>query len=281
VLVNRVDCGHVGLTYGQRLRAIHSSAPARRRPHAGVHEPRYSHGFHAQSFDRQGRYHDTVCMSIVTTASVAKRLHITPRQVQRLVTQGALMRPARGVLDATSVDRYAALSEVTRRTPWAPHTAWAAVALLSGTTPTWLGPSQQSRLRARLRALTPDELVERARLRARPARYSAHRSTLPRLRPHVIEPSEAGLGLAARTDALDGYVTTDDVARLVTEHGLREDAAHGQVVLRATSISADVVRALASRGPLAALDLATSLDPRERRAGLTALQDSVDRFRGT
>lgn len=217
---------------------------------------------------------------ILTTKDVAARLHITPRQVQRLVAQGQLLKPARGVLNATSVDRYAASTQGPRRVPLAPPTAWAAIALLSGTTPTWLSQSQTSRLRTRLRTLTPDGLLERTRARADVARYAAHRATIPRLRPGVIEPVSDGLGLASSADTtLDGYVPADELDTLVATHGLIKDLARGQVTLRATSMDVAVVRDVARRGVLAALDLATSLDPREHRAGITALQVYLDRYR--
>lgn len=232
------------------------------------------------TLDGKGRYHDTVCMSdILTTKDVAVRLHITPRQVQRLVARGELLQPARGVLDTMSVDRYVASAQGPRRVPWTPPTAWAAIALLSGTTPTWLGQSQTSRLRTRLRTLTPDRLVERTRARADIARYTAHRATIPRLRPGVIEPASDGLGLAASADTtLDGYVPSDELDTLVATHGLIKDLARGQVTLRTTSMDAAVVRDIAGRGVLAALDLATSLNPREHRAGITALQVYLDRY---
>lgn len=87
------------------------------------------------------------------------------------------------------------------------------------------------------------------------------------------------LGLTA-TAAVDGYVAAGDLDALVARHGLIRDDA-GPFTLRATGMAIDVVADLARTGPVvAALDLAESLDVRERRAGVDALTDALERFRG-
>lgn len=222
----------------------------------------------------------TVMSGVLSTRDAAERLHLSPRQVQRLVAHGDLRQPVRGVLDADSVDRYEAAARGARRRPWSPETAWAAVALLSGVTPASPHGSQLSRLRARLRAISAEDLVERTRARAEVTRWLAHRSSVPRLRADVIVPALAALGLAAVPDAgVDGYVPVARLAPLVAAHGLVDDLGQGQVTLRATGERPDLVRDLAGRGVLGALDLATSLDPRERRAATDALRGVLDRYR--
>ncbi len=220
-------------------------------------------------------------MELLTVASAAERLGITTRQVQHLVANGTLTSLARGVIDERSVERYLATRGAFRRRPWQEATAWGAVALLSGREATWMGDTQQSRLRGQLRTLIATELVGRARGRAVVSRYTGHTSTTSRLRDQVVGTSAAAesLGLTA-TAAVDGYVATGALNTLVAAHGLIRDEA-GPFTLRATSMPLDVVAGLAHTAPvLAALDLAESLDVRERRAGVDALTGALERFHG-
>ncbi|WP_377322539.1 hypothetical protein ACFJIY_24060 [Pimelobacter simplex] len=220
-------------------------------------------------------------MSLLAVSEAAERLGVTTRQVQHLVARGELRSLARGVVDETSVERLLAVRRGSHTRPWAESTAWAAVALLSGRAAKWLGESQRSRLRGRLRALGAEELVERARGRAVVSRYVAHRSAGERLRADVVDTSSAAarLGLAA-TAAIDGYLATTDLQAVVARHGLMRDDT-GSVTLRGTSMELDVVRELVSGSDvLAALDLAESMDVRERRAGTDVLDRALSEFRG-
>lgn len=124
-------------------------------------------------------------------------------------------------------------------------------------------------------------LVERARERADVTRYAAHSSTGQYLLAELVYAADVAgrLGLA-RTNNIDGYLAVGDVLGLVSRHGLIRDD-EGGVTLRATSMDLDVVRDLSKRSVvLAALDLAESLDVRERRAGLDALDHALESFRG-
>lgn len=211
----------------------------------------------------------------MSTSEAAHRLGVTTRQVRNLAAHGELTLVARGVLDATSVDRYAAIDR-TGTQAWSEATAWAAVAILSGVDPVWLGPTQRSRLRARLRTISAARLVDRTRSRATVTRCSAHPSAFPRIANDLVEPATATLGLAASTRSeLDGYATASDVAALRSAHQLVDDV-DGRVTLRATGMDMDIVRALAEQPVLGALDLSASLDPRARRAGLDALRRALD-----
>jgi len=220
-------------------------------------------------------------MSLLPVSEAAERLGVSTRQVQHLVARGELRSLARGVVDETSVERLLAVRRGSHTRAWAESTAWAAVALLSGRDAGWLGESQRSRLRGRLRGMGADELVDRARGRARVSRYVAHRSAGERLRTELVDTSSPAerLGLAA-TNAFDGYLATTDLKAVVSRHGLMRDDT-GSVTLRATSVDLDVVRDLVSAGDvLAALDLAESLDVRERRAGIDALDRALAGLRG-
>jgi hypothetical protein len=219
-------------------------------------------------------------VGLVSVSDAAEKLGVSVRQVQHLVARGDLHRVARGLVDETSIERYVAVRSRSRARAWSSETAWTAVALLSGARPGWIGASQSSRLRQRLGRISSTDLVERTRGRARVTRYAAHSSVGRYLLGEVVHTrrAESRLGLAS-TDAVDGYVAAAAVPRLVAQHGLRRDDA-GRVTLRATSMSLEDVRSLAERGVvLAALDLAESLDVRERRAGLDALDRALEEFR--
>jgi len=101
------------------------------------------------------------------------------------------------------------------------------------------------------------------------------------LRSELVDTSSAAerLGLAA-ANAIDGYLDTTDVKAVVSRHGLIRDDT-GTATLRATSMDLDVVRDLLSASDvLPALDLAESLDVRERRAGIDALDRALGGSRG-
>jgi len=220
-------------------------------------------------------------MTLLSIADAAERLGVSARQARNLVVHGDLRLVARGLVDATSVDRLVAVRRGSHTRAWSEGTAWGAVALLSGMDAAWMGDSQRSRLRARLRAIQSEELVERTRGRADVQRYAGHSSSVGRLRAEVVDTtaSAARLGLAA-TASVDGYLARSDLASIVARHGLIEDES-GTFALRATGFHLDVVAELAERGDaLAALDLAESLDIREQRAGLDGIARALDAFRG-
>lgn len=209
------------------------------------------------------------------------RLGVSTRQVQHLVATGDLTQVARGYVDASSVDRLLAVRRGGRARAWAEATAWGAVAMLSGVDADWLGESQRSRLRRRLKEVTVDELVARARDRAITRRYAGHPSAVSRVRTATISTHLAArrLGLAD-VNSVDAYVAANDLDSLVDAYALTV-ASDGAFVLRATTMSLHVVAELAERGTvLAALDLAESLDVRERSAGVDALTEAVESFRG-
>lgn len=220
-------------------------------------------------------------MSLVSVSEAAERLGISTRRVQHLVASGHLRKVTRGVVDETSIERLIAVRGGSHVRGWSEPTAWGAVALLFGADAEWMGERQRSRLRARLRELSAVELVERARGRAIVTRYRSHSSAGKYLLAELVHPVDmAGrLGLA-ETSAIDGYLAADDVAGVVSRHGLIRDD-EGRVTLRATTMDLDVVRELSSQDAvLAALDLAESLDVRERRAGLDALDRALEAIRG-
>lgn len=217
----------------------------------------------------------------VSTEEAARTLGVTVQHVRRLADSGELSRIARGLIDRTSVERYLAERQGGRTRVWAENTAWGAITMLSGMHADWLGSVQGSRLRSVLRAMTdPTELVSRTRDRAVVHVYTGHSSALGRMLHALVTTEASGLGLArSRTDRVDGYLAANELDSTVRRLGLREDLG-GNITVRATNFSMDVVLDLASRSVvLAALDAATSLDPRERGVGERALGEALDRYR--
>lgn len=222
-------------------------------------------------------------MVLLSTRQAADRIGVSVRQVQRLVAGGALTAVGPDRLDADSVEQWLAQRRGGRARAWEEPTAWAAVALLEGRSPDWLGQAQRSRLRSALADVDSTELTTRARNRARVRRYFAHPQALSHVARSVI-PSGAltGVGgLTPRGDQLDGYVASDAVPRLVDRFRLERDPA-GSVTLRETSMPRNVVSQLAAgrRHVLAALDLAGSVDVRERSAGHRILDSALAKLRG-
>jgi len=205
------------------------------------------------------------------------------RRVQQMATKGDLSFIARGLVDRTSLDYHLGTRQGRHTRAWSTHTAWAAVALLSGVEVDWLGTVQESRLRRSLRATGAQALVSRARNRARVHRYAGHSSTAARLRNEVVVVRPASqLGIAGDDGRFDGYVVTGSLANLVTRHALIEDT-QGHFALRATDFEIEGIAAIAHSGKipvLTALDSTGSLDARERGVAIEVLDKALAQFRG-
>lgn len=219
----------------------------------------------------------------LTIEETANALGVSTRHARRLADSGALSRVARGLIDRTSVDRYRQSQRQGRTRSWAEHTAWGAIALLAGQDASWLGAPQTSRLRHTLREISTargvDDLVTRMRDRAQVRTYEAHRAALPRLRETVAATNTRALGITDAVDeSIDGYVAADDLDALVRPLGLRADAS-GPVTLRVTGFDFDRVRALVDTSVVAALDAATSIDPRIRGVGRRTLAELLESYR--
>lgn len=220
-------------------------------------------------------------MSMLGVSEAADRLGVTPRQVQHLVASGDLSSVARGFVDGAAVDRLIAIRCGGRARAWSEATAWGAIALLSRMEAPWMGESQRSRMRAKLRELSSEQLVARTRNRAVVMRYAGHPSAVSRVRAATVSTHIAGrrLGLAD-VNTVDAYVGVDEVDEIARTYGLVLDGS-GTFTLRATSMAMDVVRELVeNRDVVGALDLAESLDVRERSAGTMALGEALKVFRG-
>lgn len=218
---------------------------------------------------------------LISVEDAARLLDISVQHVRRLSASGHLAKVARGLIDRDSVDRYQAEHRQTRTRAWAGHTAWGAIALLSGREASWLGETQASRVRRTLRELVePAELMARTRGRARVRTYRAHTSALPRLRERLAVADLAKLGIVdAGQDRVDGYLATDDLDSTVRSLGLTLDAG-GNVTLRTTTFDFDVVADLVTTSlVVTALDAASALDPRVRGVGERAIRAALSEYR--
>jgi len=216
----------------------------------------------------------------LTTQEVSDLLGVEARQVRVLAETGSITRVARGIFDRTSVERYRAERGSGRTRTWAERTAWGAIAMLSGMAPLALGDVQTYRLRATLREITdPSDLAVRLRDRATVTTWSGHRSAIDRVRQELVIPGRGRLGLVEDDTIVDGYIHADRIADLVRRYRLVEDTT-GAITLRYTHMDIDfITRMTKMNRTLAAVDAATSLDPRERGVGEHVLVRRLDLFR--
>ncbi|MCK0114042.1 hypothetical protein MWU75_18015 [Ornithinimicrobium sp. F0845] len=227
---------------------------------------------------------------VMTVGAAAEMLGVTTAHVQHLGRLGQVNYVARGLLDGTSVRDYHAVRQGRRARGWSSRTAWAAIDLLSGGSPEWLGQAQLSRLRSRLRTMDAEGLVAASRDRARRCRYAGHESALGRIRAggRAVEiQSVPGFAGRMSTSPLECYVDDALIEELVSRFRLEPDV-RGNVVLHAVrsdadglgarGVSIDLVRSLMDGEILPALDAATSEDPRERGLALEVLAENLRWF---
>jgi hypothetical protein len=219
--------------------------------------------------------------TLVSTAEAGARLGVSARQAQRLVGAGRLQQVGIDRIDYASVVHLLSERRGDHHRVWNEATAWAAIALLCGQRADWLGQAQRSRLKAAMRSTKGTELASRVRNRATSRRLRGHSAALQRLSTEIIKTgveSEVG-GLVAVDGRVDGYVAASQYEEL-TRHYRLESNWDGSITLRSTSFDIAEVRRIADEGHiLAAIDLASSLDARERSAGLTILDDALDGLR--
>lgn len=223
-------------------------------------------------------------MDELTTSEAAELLQVSRKEVQRLARSGALATSA-SFGRAVAVDAVSAQRRLNRRPgrgrPWDPATAWGAIDLLQGGDASWMGTSQRSRLRARLARTDSERFAVMVRNRAVTYRYRASESFLDGVAAGLVlsgvsNLSVADFGLAAGGSTVEGYTDRRGHQDCVREFLLVADQV-GNVILHETPF-VDIVAAGAHAGvAVTAVDLAESLEVRERSAGLGVLQQLLDR----
>jgi len=223
-------------------------------------------------------------MTLVTVDEAAGQLNLSVRQVQRLARAGNLVLVGPNRIDWESVLRHQVARQGYDRRAWAEDTAWAAVAMLAHVEVTCLGQPQRSRLNRQLIASSSEEVVARTRNRAVVHRLTGHRAALDRIAGEMIlSGANRNVGdlTASTRDRIDGYVDSGQYDGLVARYRLTADAGEaGNVVLRVTGFDVETVAAITQSGDvLAGLDLATSLDTRERSTGMEVLGHALEGLR--
>ena len=224
-------------------------------------------------------------MSTVTTSQAAAKLKVSPEAVRKMVRTGRLMSAGHAgrtlLIDQASLQRVALGGRHTGRL-WAPRTAWAALALLSGQKAPWLGSSEKYRLRKSLQSLAPEDVYLLSRNRAVVRRYRATPSASLLVLQRVVPTAgsamrdasmSARFGLASGPSDADGYVMSGEAEEVAAAYGMVEDPA-GDVVLRETGFAEPFTADIAPTAAVA-VDLMDSLAARERAAGARVLSEML------
>ncbi len=222
-------------------------------------------------------------MALMTMDVAAVRLGVSVRQVQRLAKAGAIVAVGANLLDAESVHRFGRQRAGHRQRAWAEDTAWAAISLVADVRVDWLGQAQRSRLKGRLRDIGAEEFVSAVRNRAIVHRFAAHRAAARRLGERLVTAGTSpvfGDLTPADGAGVDGYLATEELDGLIDEFVLATDGVGDiDVIIRTTSFDLGIIEGIAAAGgTLAAIDLATSLDPREHSAAIDALTRRLKEF---
>jgi len=220
----------------------------------------------------------------MTCAEASRVLGLSMRQVQRLADGGRIAvighvgRTA--LLDTRSVLQLRQVG-IARGRAWNEATIWSAIALLDGEADVGIGDaSRRWHLRERLRQLAAEELVRLGVHRACVVRYRASAVQVSKIGKHLALAGVSALdydvgvaetfGLAqSDSDGIDGYLAAERAAELVQRFFLTEDQ-RGNVTLRLTEGRRGNGRVASIT--TVALDLAESLDTRQRAAGLEVLR---------
>ncbi|MEH0110575.1 helix-turn-helix domain-containing protein [Tersicoccus sp. MR15.9] len=224
-------------------------------------------------------------MSVITVSEAGRVLGISRTAVRRLIERDRLTVTGRsGKLLLLDEQQVRALAETGRRRgrPWAGATAWAALCLLSGQRADWLNPDARSRLRAKLRRYTVEDVHQLARHRATVSRWIAPeqaRDALPDLLTPTGDTALADPAIAADLDleagpsaVIDGYTTPGGATDLADGLDLTATA-KGGVILRDPPLQAPFA---AGHTPAAAVTLDLMDYPNAHLAAAGA--DALDRM---
>lgn len=214
----------------------------------------------------------------LSTAEAAEVLGCTAHQIASLVRSGEIraLRSAGDafLIEATSLKRYKQISGGKGR-PLSSKMAYALLWSLSDLEIDWLDYAQMRRLHLKLARYSANDLVWQSRKKALRKTYRASLSFLPNIQSALIASGASaietyGFDLTSKDGSAEGYLLAKDEENLVARNFLVEDP-NGNVVLHiAEWLPSDLGRCMPEA--VVAADLASSLDTRERRAGLDRLE---------
>ena len=243
--------------------------------------------------------------TLLTREEAAAKLAVSTQRVSTLCSNHLLTTYTFGrrkiLISLDSVNRYKQQNYKSGRA-YAPSLAFAALFMLSGCEVSWINRQQKYRIEAYLRSITPQELVNRSKNRAKTIEYWCRKSRLAELSNHLILSAATGNMSSQfqliKTDKIEGYVSSNN---LVNKFHLKksEDGADSSIInvrLRVIEDSdvfdfirqnvssriTEETRATSTKSfmPIAvcAADLAESLDVRERQAGLNMLSKLITEY---
>lgn len=232
----------------------------------------------------------------LTPHDAANRLGIAEHRVVELARKSVLdsIRPGRRtlLLEARSVYRLAAAERFAGR-PLGLRSAWGILWMLDGLQADWLSPVQKSRVKKRLSELSAAQVVWSVRKRGDRTAFWAEGTLVPRIKESIactgisaiaVSPKEAyaahrdfDLVAPMGSNRAIGYLPEREMESIQSRYCLLP-AANGNIeILTAEWLPFSIGSALPNS--VVAVDLATSLDPRERQAGLQYIEERLEVFR--
>lgn len=222
---------------------------------------------------------------LYTTREAAAMLDISVQRVRALVHAGELATagiPGRSILITEEAVLGATANRGHQGRVFTPSNALAALTMLSGLQTGWINAQQRYSIRQTLLGCDVDKLMRLTRKRGIVHRYWASATMLERMRAdHRLRPSGAypqaakHLGLAPN-GTFEAYMDAGLLTELKDRYYLSNEDTQPNVRLHA-------VVGLRGDGPMplgvCALDLAESMDIRERSAGRQCLFNMLSRFK--
>lgn len=219
---------------------------------------------------------------MLTTAQAAKMLGVGVHNVARLVREGefsSIRTTGNAMLiPAIEVCKYAQLRKGNGR-PLLPATAMAALWELSGIHADWLDYAQMRRLKIRLKSVSVQDFVWQVRKRSQTSTFRCDSSFLNVAADMMTLSGRSCLGefgLVGDADILEGYVRADGLDVVVNTCFMVPDST-GNVALHVAEWMPENIGAVMPAA-VCAVDLAASLDTRERSAGLSVLEEMLDEY---